>query len=155
MFQWSDEQEMVRQAVRDFVDREIRPHREELEFGDLPPYDLLRKLFATFGMDAMQRESFKRRIERERAVEAGEATEERDDAGDGTRDPNSIAFTMIPIIELCRVCPGMVTAMGVSMGLTASAIMWPRAISSSDCRWAKPGARIFRRNGLLAPSLTR
>ena len=25
---------------------------------------------------------------------------------------------MIPIIELCRYCPGMVTAMGVSMGLT-------------------------------------
>ena len=135
MFQWSDEQEMVRQAVRDFVDREIRPHREELEFGDLPPYDLLRKLFATFGMDAMQRESFKRRIERERAVEAGEATEERDDAGDGTRDPNSIAFTMIPIIELCRVCPGMVTAMGVSMGLTASAIMSKGTVAQKE-RWA-------------------
>ena len=135
MFQWSDEQEMVRQAVRDFVDREIRPHREELEFGDLPPYDLLRKLFATFGMDAMQRESFKRRIERERAIEAGDATAERDDAGDGTRDPNSIAFTMIPIIELCRVCPGMVTAMGVSMGLTASAIMSKGTVAQKE-RWA-------------------
>ena len=29
----------------------------------------------------------------------------------------------IPIIELCRYCPGMVTALGVSMGLTAAAIM--------------------------------
>jgi alkylation response protein AidB-like acyl-CoA dehydrogenase len=135
VFQWSDEQEMVRQAVRDFVDREIRPHRDELEFGDLPPYDLLRKLFATFGMDAMQRESFKRRIERERAVEAGESVEVQDaEAGRGG-SADAIAFTMIPIIELCRVCPGMVTAMGVSMGLTASAIMSKGTIAQKE-RWA-------------------
>jgi alkylation response protein AidB-like acyl-CoA dehydrogenase len=125
VFQWSEEQEMVRQAVRDFVDREIRPHREELEFGDLPPYDLLRKLFSTFGMDAMARDSFKRRMERERAIEAGEAVAE--ESGDGTRDPNSVAFTMIPIIELCRVCP--------AMGLTASAINSKGTIAQKE-RWA-------------------
>ena len=136
MFQWSDEQEMVRQAVRDFVDREIRPHRDELEFGDLPPYDLLRKLFATFGMDAMQRESFKRRIERERAAEAGESVAQTEQgAGGRGGDADAIAFTMIPIIELCRVCPGMVTAMGVSMGLTASAIMSKGTIAQKE-RWA-------------------
>jgi hypothetical protein len=28
---------------------------------------------------------------------------------------------------------------------TASAIMWPRAISSSEARCGKPGARIFSR----------
>src|SRR5690606_38337799 len=32
----------------------------------------------------------------------------------------------------------------VPMMATASASMWPRAISSSAARWAKPGARIFR-----------
>ena len=132
MYEWSEEQEMVRQAVRDFVDREIRPHREELEFGDMPPYDLLRKLFATFGMDAMQRESFKKRIEREKAIAAGETVAEK---ADGPRDANSIAFTMIPIIELCRVCPGMVTAMGVSMGLTGAAIMGKGTIAQKE-RWA-------------------
>ena len=58
MYEWSEEQQMVRSAVRDFIDKEIRPHREELEFGDLPPYDLLRKMFATFGMTDMQRASF-------------------------------------------------------------------------------------------------
>jgi alkylation response protein AidB-like acyl-CoA dehydrogenase len=133
VFQWSDEQEMVRTAVRDFVDREIRPHRDELEFGDMPPYDLLRKLFSTFGMDAMQRESFKRRIERERAAENGEALEV--DSGERSANADAIAFTMIPIIELCRVCPGMVTAMGVSMGLTSSAIMSKGTIAQKE-RWA-------------------
>ncbi len=67
MIKWSEEQEMVRQAVRDFVDSEIRPHRDELEFGDMAPYDLLRKMFRTFGMDAMARDSFAKRIERETA----------------------------------------------------------------------------------------
>jgi len=133
VFQWSEEQEMVRTAVRDFVDREIRPHRDELEFGDMPPYDLLRKLFSTFGMDAMQRESFKRRIERERAAENGEALEV--DSGERSANADAIAFTMIPIIELCRVCPGMVTAMGVSMGLTSSAIMSKGTIAQKE-RWA-------------------
>ena len=79
MFQWSDEHQMIREAVKRFVDDEIRPHVDELEHGDLPPYDLLRKLFATFGMDAMARESFKKGIEREQAIEAGEGCEERAD----------------------------------------------------------------------------
>ena len=62
MFEWSEELKMVREAVRSFVDAEIRPHREELEHGDLPPYDLLRKLYKTFGMDQMAADSFDKRI---------------------------------------------------------------------------------------------
>src|SRR5205085_3490114 len=42
----------------------------------------------------------------------------------------------------------------VPMIATASAIMWPRDISSIAARCGKPGGRIFRRYGLLAPSLT-
>jgi alkylation response protein AidB-like acyl-CoA dehydrogenase len=130
MFEWSEEQLMIRDAVRQFVEAEIAPKREELEHGDLPPYDILRKLFATFGMDAMARESFKRRIARERAIEAGEQVDgparERGDGG---------GMALIPIIEICRYCPGMVTAMGVSMGLTASAIMSRGTIRQKE-RWA-------------------
>ena len=72
MFEWSEEQLMIRDAVRQFVQAEIAPQREELEHGDLPPYDILRKLFATFGMDAMARERFKAQIEREKRIAAGE-----------------------------------------------------------------------------------
>jgi hypothetical protein len=42
----------------------------------------------------------------------------------------------------------------VPITATASAIMWPRDSSSSAARCGKPGARILRRYGLLAPSLT-
>ena len=33
------------------------------------------------------------------------------------------AMTLIPIIELCHYCPGIVTALGVSTGLAAGTIM--------------------------------
>src|SRR4051812_17604824 len=128
MFEWSEEQKMIRDAVRQFIEAEIVPKRDELEHGDLPPYDILRKLFATFGMDAMAREGFKRRIEAEKA---GEKRDRADSDGGG----GGAGITMIPIIELCRHCPGMVTAMGVSMGLTSAAIMSRGTIAQKE-RWA-------------------
>ena len=131
MYKWSDEQLMIRDAVRQFIDAEIAPHREEFEHGDTPPYDVLRKLFATFGMDTMARERFKKQIEREKAGETGRSSDE----GGGGRDANSVAMTMIPIIELCHHCPGMVTAMGVSMGLTSAAIM-SKGTTEQKERWA-------------------
>src|SRR5438876_12008760 len=103
MFEWSDEHAMVRDAVRQFVDNEIRPRREELEFGEVPPYDVLRKMFQTFGLDALAREQFKKRIERERTAAEGGATSGDDDVrpsgGGGAR------FT-IPVMHLCRCAPG-------------------------------------------------
>ena len=72
MYEWPEELQMVRDAVRQFVDNEIRPHREELEHGDLPPYDLLRKLYKTFGMDTMAADGFDRRIAQEEAASGSE-----------------------------------------------------------------------------------
>ncbi len=128
MYQWSDEHLMLRDALRDFVEREIVPHKEQLEHGDLAPYDLLRKLYATFGMDEMAKASFAKHIEREEAVAAGENVEEHATGG------IDAGMTLIPIIELCRHCPGMVTALGVSMGLTASAISSKGTIAQKK-RW--------------------
>jgi len=148
MFEWSEEQQMVRSVVRDFIEKELIPHHRELEHGDLPPYAILRKLFAAFGMDAMARDRFDRQIAREKAAaEAGDAassaglTDMLDDSSEsGERDvraaANAIAFQMIPIIELCRWSPGMVTAMGVSMGLTAAAVM-SRGTTAQKERWAR------------------
>jgi len=128
MFEWSEELKMVRDAVRTFVDTEIRPHREELEHGDLPPYDLLRKLYKTFGMDQMAADSFDKRIAAEENPAPAEKSEREGGGGGG--------FTMLPIIELCKCSPGMVTAMGVSVGLTAAAIMSKGTIAQKK-RWAR------------------
>jgi alkylation response protein AidB-like acyl-CoA dehydrogenase len=128
VYQWSDEQLMIRDAVRQFIQAEVAPRREELEHGDLPPYDILRKLFSTFGMDAMARDRFEKQIAREKAGETSSRS-------DGPRDATAVAMSMIPIIELCRWSPGMVTAMGVSMGLTSAAIMSRGTIAQKE-RWA-------------------
>jgi alkylation response protein AidB-like acyl-CoA dehydrogenase len=135
MYQWSDEHLMIRDALRRFVDEEIRPHREELEYGDLPPYDLLRKLFATFGMDAMQRDSFRKRIDKERRATGPEGEIAGEVRSRSERDHGNGAMFVLPIIELCRCSPGMVTALGVSMGLTAAAIMSRGTIEQKE-RWA-------------------
>jgi len=145
VIEWSDEQQMVRAAVRDFIEKELVPHHRELEHGDMPPYDILRKLFSTFGLDAMARARFDRHLARDRSAAAGdgEAADERADepADEPPRDPdeaaNAAAFQLIPIIELCRWSPGMVTAMGVSTGLTPAAIL-SRGTAAQKARWALP-----------------
>ena len=71
MFEWSDTDLMVRDAVRQFVDKEIRPRVDELESGQLSPYPIARKLFSQFGLDVMAAESVKKMLDRERAKQSG------------------------------------------------------------------------------------
>src|SRR6476661_8233513 len=129
MFEWSEEFQMIRDAVRQFVDNEVRPHREELEHGDLPPYDLLRKMYQTFGMDQLAGASFDRRIAAEEAAGSGTPLPDESEGRGG-------GFALLPIIELCKCSPGMVTALGVSVGLTAAAINSKGTIAQRK-RWAR------------------
>jgi alkylation response protein AidB-like acyl-CoA dehydrogenase len=127
---------MVRDAVRRFLEEEVKPHIDDLEHGDLPPYDIIRKLYATFGMDTMARAGFKARIEHEKAAAEAAAQGEtlppkpEREGGDG----GAASMTLIPIIELCHYCPGIVTAMGVSTGLAAGTIMKSGTIEQKE-RW--------------------
>jgi len=130
MIEWTEPQQMIRDTVRKFVEAEIKPRVEELEHGDAPPYDVLRKMVRTFGMDEMARQRFRHQIEKEKAG-AAEERKPRADGGD------SAAMQMIPVIELCRFSPGLVAAMGVSMGLTAASIMSKGTIAQKE-RWALP-----------------
>jgi acyl-CoA dehydrogenase len=140
MIEWSESQQMIRDAVRKFVEAEIKPRLEELEHGDTPPYEVLRKLYKTFGMDEMARQRFRHQIERERKADEarsrGEspAREERRPRADGG---DSAAMQLLPIIELCRFSPGLVTAMGVSVGLTAASIMSKGTLAQKE-RFALP-----------------
>jgi alkylation response protein AidB-like acyl-CoA dehydrogenase len=115
MYEWSDEQLAIRDAVRRFVEDEVKPNVEELEHGETPPYDIIRKLYRTFGLDAMAREATKKAIERKTN---GTTAPERAEGGGG-----GAALMLIPIIELCHYCPGIVTALGVSTGLAGGTIM--------------------------------
>ena len=131
MHEWSDEHQMLRTAMKDFIAKELLPIKEELEHGDLPPYGLLRKLYATFGMDEMAGATFDKLIARERAVDEGAPV-----AGNDHPGGSDAGYMLIPIIELCRHCPCLVTAMGVSTGLTAAAINAKGTIGQKE-RWAR------------------
>ncbi len=133
MIEWSESQLMIRDAVRRFVQDEVAPHVEALEHGDMPPYDIMRKMYRTFGMDEMARARFAKQIAAEKS---GEAARPRSDDGGGALGgrADQAAAALIPIIELCRYCPGMVTAMGVSVGLTAGAIMSKGTVEQKE-RW--------------------
>ena len=118
MLDWSDEHKMLRDAIRTFVEKEIVPLHGELEHGDLAPYRVLRKLSASVGLGPLARDGFTKRLERETARRAT-SSEARPASPAAGFDP---ALMLILLIELSRYCPGMVTALGVSAGLTASAI---------------------------------
>jgi hypothetical protein len=132
MIEWSEQHQAIRDMFRRFVDAEIKPRREEFEHGDTPPYDVLRKMMASFGIDEMARQRFRRTLAREQAAARGEGPAAREE-----RTSEDIGLQLIPIIELCRHCPGMVTALGVSVGLTAAAIMARGTIAQKE-RWALP-----------------
>ncbi|MEO8606189.1 MAG: acyl-CoA dehydrogenase family protein, partial [bacterium] len=136
MIEWSEQHLMIRDAVRKFIEAEIKPRLEDLEHGDLPPYDILRKMMRAFGIDEVAKARFAAQIARDKAKAAGDARDKpARERGEG--DSDGIGMTLIPIIELCRYCPGMVTAMGVSVGLTAAAIMSKGTLAQKE-RWALP-----------------
>ena len=119
MYEWSEEHLMVRDAIRRFIEAEVVPQIDAVEHEGVPPYDIIRKLYATFGMDQMARDRFKNQLERKVSGTKESADERAERAGDG----GAAAMTLIPIIELCHHCPGIVTSMGVSVGLAAGTIM--------------------------------
>jgi hypothetical protein len=133
MYEWNEEQIMIRDAVRKFIEKEIKPQLHEMEHGQTPPYDIIRKFLQTFGMDVMARDNFKSRIELEKkareAKEKGETPLPKT-----TREGADISLTLLPIIELCRYSPGLVTAMAVSMSLTPAAISSRGTIAQKE-RW--------------------
>lgn len=131
MYEWSEEHQMMRMAVRQFIEKEIVPDIDAYEHEGRPPYDALRKMFSTFGIDVASRAAFAKRMEREAAGGSSGTDAVSGSEGGGRSDP---AMTIIPTIELSRHCPGMVTALGVSMGLTSAAIN-ARGTRAQKERW--------------------
>jgi hypothetical protein len=74
-------------------------------------------------MDQLARDRFKKQLERKAAAGAGSTAPTQSGPVGGRGDGGAAALTLIPIIELCHYCPGIVTAMGVSTGLAGGTIM--------------------------------
>ncbi len=49
---------MVRKMVRQWAQKELAPNVVRMEKGEITPYDIMRSLLKTFGMDEMVRTAF-------------------------------------------------------------------------------------------------
>ncbi|CDO06319.1 acyl-CoA dehydrogenase [Mycolicibacterium cosmeticum] len=146
MLDWSDVDIAVRDAVREFIDKEIRPNIDALEDGDMEPYPIVRKLFATFGIDTMAREALERRLSRLRTGETAKAGKSSGSMFGGGPDQAGMGFVLIS--ELCRVSMGLVTGMGVSLGLTVPTIQSRGTLAQQE-RWL-PGLVTYEKIGAWA-----
>jgi len=123
MFEWTDQQKMIRGMFRKFFEAEVVPNLRALDEETMLPYPILRKMFKTFGIGEMALGQFKKSIEQEKAGE------ERKSTGEGGE---MAAMRALPTIELSRYAPGMVTALGISVGLTPGAIMSRGSIAQKE-----------------------
>ncbi|MEV6071642.1 acyl-CoA dehydrogenase family protein [Nocardia sp. NPDC052001] len=140
MFEWSETDELIRSAVRGFIDKEIRPQLDGLDSGEVSPYPIIRKLFSEFGIDVLGAESIEKLLakqrKREEALAAGEPLPEKKErkSGDGGPFAGQESMMAVLIAELSGVCMGLVTAMGVSIGLGATTIMSRGTLAQKE-RW--------------------
>lgn len=130
MIEWSDTDLMVRDTVRQFVDKEIRPHLDELESGALSPYPIARKLFSQFGLDVMAAEAVKKMLDRERAGDR----ENHENAGDAGGMDAQASMVAVLVSELARVSIGLLSTASVSLGLGAATIMSRGTLAQKE-RW--------------------
>jgi alkylation response protein AidB-like acyl-CoA dehydrogenase len=132
MLEWSDVDIAVRDAVREFVEKEVRPHVDALESGEMEPYPIIRKLFATFGIADMARDSLNKRLARLR--DGGESSSRSSGGAMFGGDGASAGMGFVVVSELCRVSMGVVTGMGVSLGLTVPTIQGRGTLAQQE-RW--------------------
>src|SRR5690242_3437715 len=138
MLDWSDVDIAVRDAVREFVDKEIRPHLDELETGEMSPYPIVRKLFSQFGLDAMAAESVKKMLDRERAKQKGEhldeVPDEKPDDSGGFGGGAQGSMIAVLVSEIARVSIGLLSTASVSLGVGAATIMSRGTLAQKE-RW--------------------
>ncbi|MGW0042778.1 acyl-CoA dehydrogenase family protein [Rhodococcus sp. NPDC003348] len=132
MYEWSDTDLMFRDALRGFIDKEIKPHVDKLESGELPPFGIIRKMYATFGMDEMAREALDKAFAKEEARERGETVAESGEKGGGFSGAGSMGVILNS--ELAGVSLGLVASMGVSLGLTVGTLR-SRGTLAQKKRW--------------------
>ncbi|GAB2999265.1 acyl-CoA dehydrogenase family protein [Mycobacterium bourgelatii] len=132
MIEWSDTDLMVRDAVRQFIDKEIRPNLDALETGELSPYPIVRKLFSQFGLDVMAAEAVKSMLDKERA---GVTKAEKPDTANGSGGLGAQgSMAAVLISELSGVSIGLLSTAVVSLGLGAATIMSRGTLAQKE-RW--------------------
>jgi alkylation response protein AidB-like acyl-CoA dehydrogenase len=136
----SDTERMLRDTFRGFFTREIEPHVPAMEHGELPPYDLMRDMHRTLGLDALLSSAGGRR---ESAREAA-ASPDAGAAADGAfgLDANTARYARTTFtVEMARVSPSFTLSYGASVGLFAGNVLGKGTAEQIE-RFARPVLRI-------------
>ncbi len=134
MIAWSDADLAIRDAVREWIDKEIRPHLDQLETGELAPYDIIRKLFADFGIGAMATDGLDKMLAAERRRTESSDADSEQAAADTSGLNGAESMAAIVISELAGVSLGVVASVGVSLGLGAGTIASKGTLAQKE-RW--------------------
>ncbi|OBG46135.1 acyl-CoA dehydrogenase [Mycolicibacterium fortuitum] len=131
MIEWSDTDIIMRDTVREFIDKEIRPHLDGLESGELSPYPFARRLFSEFGLDVMAAEAVTSMLDKQREHDSRES---RDKSGGIGALAEQASMAAVMVSELAGVSIGLLSTIGVSLGLGAATIM-SRGTPAQKERW--------------------
>jgi len=124
MFELSEPQRMIGEMMRQYVTKEIQPHVEAMEDGEVSCFDLARKMYKMLGADAMIRPALEKLAKKREEGDQGKAGMSELLAGeDSSGMGNDPMIMMIMIKELSRVSPGMAMSFGVSGALAGGAII--------------------------------
>ena len=135
MFQLSEQHRMVQQMVRAWCEAKLRPEIPALESGEKLPFDLMKQMAKTFGLDGMARGAIEKRIAK---LRSGEGDGDKKPRGLGADDP---MMMFVVVKELSRVSPGFAMGWGVSMGLAGGAIV-SKGTADQIERWGLPLATV-------------
>jgi alkylation response protein AidB-like acyl-CoA dehydrogenase len=133
MFEWSDTDLIMRDTIRGFIDKEIRPNLDALETGEISPYPIARKLFSEFGLDVLAAEAVKTMLDKERARQEKQETEKKSSGGFGGLGAQA-SMAAVLVSELAGVSLGLLSTVGVSLGLGAATIMSRGTLAQKE-RW--------------------
>jgi len=118
MFELEEQHRMVEKMVRTFCEKEIEPHVEAMESGEVLPFDLIRTLAKKFGLDRMRS-----------GLEKSVKKKSGKDGDKGASDGGMFSMGADPLLgaivgkEISRVSPGLCMTLAASFGLCGGTIM--------------------------------
>jgi alkylation response protein AidB-like acyl-CoA dehydrogenase len=128
MFELQEGHRIMEKMVRTFCEKEIAPHVEAIDSGEMLPYDLMRKMMNAFGLGKVAKDMLTKMVEKQdKEKSEGEGGEKKkrkggllSEAAGGMDDPLIMAVVGK---EMCRVSPSLTLAFAASVGLCGQAIM--------------------------------
>ena len=106
----TDTERMLRDTFRAYFTAEIDPQVPKMENGEVLPYDLMRNMHRSLGLDAMLR--------------AGQGSGRKGGASAADLDANTTRYARITFtVEMARVSPSFALSYGASVGLFGANVL--------------------------------